>query len=539
VCDAGPFFQSSFLNVIKDYAGNGISIEDYQKIETGKNRRSSHRLDDEMREYNLLENKLLSWAMTQLATGFKELKIDLQRSQWYGPGQVAQAWLSGESNGHGKRIPRVPRHKDSRIPDEVQAIARKTYYGGWFEIMAHGILPGVTYEYDINSAYPYVMSRLPCFEHGEWIHHYGGTPHKIGKQMRYRMCHVTVTGKMLANTGPLPYRAKDGSIIRPLNVSGWYWQHEIEAAQRAGLVRTVEYGEWWEYKECKCSPPLANMAGMYNKRLEIGKNTPLGKGTKVVLSSVYGKFAQYKGNEPPFQNPLYASLTTAGCRTMILDAIATHPERGKSVAMVATDGVYFRTPHPTLSLSARLGDWEMSEKINLTLLMPGVYWDDKSKKKYRETKEIKIKSRGINPKNIWRKQQEIDREFESWHEGYTPFPKKNFPLDMSMTTAYQAIRSLRKWDKCGEIRGDVTRNIDTDPSSKRDPSIRWDEQFKMWRSYPYSHGRDGLETTPYNPEHSQLTGVNSEMDGVSPDGPLAGLLAETLGMNGNASDDDT
>src|SRR6185312_6510244 len=46
--------------------------------------------------------------------------------------------------------------------------ARSSYYGGWFEIFAHGHIPEVTWEYDINSAYPAIISRLPCLSHGRW-----------------------------------------------------------------------------------------------------------------------------------------------------------------------------------------------------------------------------------------------------------------------------------------------------------------------------------------------------------------------------------
>lgn len=92
------------------------------------------------------------------------------------------------------------------------------------------------------------------------------------------------------------HRFVDASIARPDCTRGWFWQHELEAAQRAGLIDSIECEEWWTYAPCDC-----------------------------------------------------------------------HPMGTSAVAMVATDGVYFASPHPGLRISSALGDWSTSEKANLTL----------------------------------------------------------------------------------------------------------------------------------------------------------------------------
>jgi hypothetical protein len=87
--------------------------------------------------------------------------------------------------------------------------------------------------------------------------------------------------------------------------------------------------------------------------------------------------------QPKYANAVYASLITAGCRCMILDAIASHPLRTEAVLMIATDRIYFTAPHPALPVSNRLGDWETKTLHNLTLFKPGTYWDDETRKKAR------------------------------------------------------------------------------------------------------------------------------------------------------------
>src|SRR6185312_12186664 len=55
-----------------------------------------------------------------------------------------------------------------RTSPQFRDAARLAYFGGWFEIMWHGMAAGPSYAYDINSAYPKIMSQLPCLLHGSY-----------------------------------------------------------------------------------------------------------------------------------------------------------------------------------------------------------------------------------------------------------------------------------------------------------------------------------------------------------------------------------
>src|ERR1022692_1863655 len=156
ICDTGPFFQKSFLAVVnpKEWSKPVVTPEEYAVLVRGKRNRSSAILDADMCRYNALENECLSRILCRLNEGFKELGIYLRPSQWFGPGQAAQAWLESRAIT-SERLQEV-------TPHAVLEAARCSYFGGWFEIMAHGILPATTWEYDINSAYPHIISTLPC-----------------------------------------------------------------------------------------------------------------------------------------------------------------------------------------------------------------------------------------------------------------------------------------------------------------------------------------------------------------------------------------
>jgi hypothetical protein len=286
--DAGPYFQASLVSVIdpKSWREPIVTDDEFNLILRGKASRGNAALDDDMRMYNRLENEVGARLLTELNKGFTSAGIRLNKRQWFGPGQAAQAWMRID----GKLAVATDAYRG--LPKVLSDAITATYYGGWFEIACHGIIGGTTWEYDINSAYPTIASRMPCLC-GQWKAG-KGSPGRIGHQWltegkpsKLRLCHVAVTGKS-PYFGPLPYRAGDGAVYRPRYVKGWYWQHEIDAARRAGLISDVLYYEWYEYAPCSHKPPLRALAGLYEGRQQVGKNTPQGKAYKLVYNSVYG-----------------------------------------------------------------------------------------------------------------------------------------------------------------------------------------------------------------------------------------------------------
>ena len=282
--DAGPFFQASLLTVIKPEAWREpfITQAEYDQIKTGKESRGTAVLDDDMRAYNRLENNIGARLLGELNHGFTSAGIRLNKRQWFGPGQAAQAWMAAD-------------HKLERATDAVRALPRRlrealiaTYYGGWFEIPMHGHLPGITYEYDLNSAYPTIASRLPC-TCGKWTHGTGPPGHlshkwlMTGEPSALMLCYVMVQGKS-PYLGPLPYRDANGGVYRPHYTTGWYWAHEIDAAKRAGLISDVTYYQWWRYEPCKHRPPLRGLTGLYEGRQRVGKDSAAGKAYKLVYN---------------------------------------------------------------------------------------------------------------------------------------------------------------------------------------------------------------------------------------------------------------
>lgn len=513
ICDTGAFFQKKFIDVIASHVGGLITQEEFNTILEGKTRRSVARLDDDMKRYNALENSVLSRVMGQLNEGFSGVGIKLRSDQWFGPGQAAQRWLNNIGAPTSQDVYEV-------IPEYAAETAQKTYYGGWFEIFRHGIIPGETYEYDINSAYPYAIANLPCLLHGDW-NVCTSPSDAILQPGILRMVHTSVTGTNL-RIGTLPHRTPKAAIMRPHQTRGWYWEHEVIAAMAAGLIDTIEVDEYVEYVPCDCPKPFRSIAELYKKRLEVGKNTPSGMAYKLVYNSSYGKMAQSVG-KPKFANSVYASLITAACRTMILEAIATHPGGTDDVLMVATDGVYFRNPHPGLELDKeRLGAWDESVKENMCLFMPGVYWDDKSRKALREGKEVRVKSRGVSARDLSLCIAAIDDQFKNMVDG-SDWPSIEIGINFNMTSAKLAL-ARGKWHTAGDVIFDGIKKIDANPKSKRDPRVYMEDGILTTKPYPMG---ETLDTTPYDRTFAR---PESEDDGweLTPDGSvrldLVGML---------------
>lgn len=519
ICDTGPFFQKSFMKVIdpKEWSEPVVSQADYDLLSVGKAKRATAVLDSDMLRYNARENLILSSVLERLDEGFRSLGISLAPGQWFGPGQAAQVWLKG-------------RVTDSETlqaitPSDVLEAARKSYFGGWFEIMAHGYLYGKTHEYDINSAYPYIISTLPCLEHGTWIHNDPDTHW----ESPYTLVYAEVEGNH-PYVGTMLHRDKKGNIYRPHKTEGWYWLHEVVAAKRAGLICEIQQHDWWSYHPCACPNPLREVQAIYNLRKEVGKKTPLGIACKLVPNSLYGKFAQSIG-EPKYANPIYASLITTGCRTIILNAIATHPKGAEDVVMVATDGIYFRTEHPLLKISGELGDWDHNVKTNLSLFKPGVYWDDTTRKEIRAGNSPVFKSRGISAKAFGGELEFIDSWWISCrnrlNKGRFEWPWAEILVDFNMMTALQALMR-DDWEKAGKIQK-IKLKQSADPESKRRDVFH---DGLMLRTYPRLN-------EPYEPSHEYekrfgmedpFSAENQEIGGIQPDGFPIEILREGLGL---------
>lgn len=468
--DVGQFFQCSFVKAITDWEIG--TPEQRALIKQNKERRNDFEIMTETEiEYNRLECELLE----QLVEKFRNVckGSGYLPDRWQGPGYLASEML---------RQNKLPKTKTYELPRALLEYANKAYYGGRFELTKIGSVNDV-YEYDINSAYPNAMLRLPCLTHGKWSYHKGARDHAELYVAEISFSH---DNPILCN---LPIRNKQGSISWPQFGRGWYWSWEIDAAIQAGTKITKFYDEWSYQRLCTCHP-FEWIIPMYNFRRSLGKSTK-GYALKLGLNSLYGKSAQSIGSAP-YANPIWAGLITADCRTRLIQAYSKIDQR--NVVMLATDGVYTTEPLPHLIQGSELGQWEHKHHDHMFLVQPGIY--------FSSANADRPKTRGVPMARVLEYEDQFRSAFTDWFTnpaldlfgGIGAFPSVEIPIHHFIGLKLAQARN-KPWT-AGQWH-DSIRSISFDFTSKRTFAGKEDHHVNTI-SLTGKNGQGIVTTVPYS-----------------------------------------
>lgn len=395
------FFQKSFVKAVDDF---GVAHPDEMKrlIES-----KAQRGDDEWtigkkeRDYCALECQLLADLMEKLRDYCEQ--ADIRPNAWSGAGKLAKALHKKHGTLTAKEVAEL-------VPAEVHDFANMAYYGGRFEITRTGLIEQTVYEYDIRSAYPAAMRKLPCLRHGTWKR---ATAAEIRRHKGLYVGAVAFDrprqGDGIGQLGGLPIRTREGYLNWPLQGGGVYWSPEIESAERLG-VKIRHKGGWTFHAGCDCKP-FDWVEELFEYRRSIGSKGP-GYPIKLGINSLYGLLAQRKGNGA-YTNMIWAGLITAITRGMLNDGIA---QAEGSIVMLATDALYSLRPL-ALDIGERLGQWEAEELEGLFIVQPGLYWCPAKRKR---------KSRGLSGKFF-----ETEGMTEGFENAWREFRRRDIAGDLS------------------------------------------------------------------------------------------------------------
>lgn len=434
ISDTGSFFQTSFVRTLDKWQ---IGTEEEREwIAKEKAMRADFtELSEETKAYNMLECILHNQLMEQFRQVCRE--VGYVPKKWQGPGHLASAMLAK----HG-----VPKREDIPIMQnwKFRELANAAYYGGRAETTVVGNVPGPIYQWDINGAYVAALRKLPCLIHGSWK--YIRTRPALGSDIWVGNVEFNHNGgRLLYN---LPVRKQDGNIFFPRFGTGHYWSWELLAAEKAGTQ--FRYINGWVYeKHCSCNA-FNWIDAYYAERLRLGKS---GKGIVLKLggNSIYGKIAQSIGYAP-WANPVWAGLITAWCRATIINAYRDNPD---DVLMIMTDGLFTRHK-PGLSISTKLGEWELKTHDSLFVVQPGIYFLPDS-----------VKTRGVPLGRIQAVQGEFREAYERFARDLTVPPPIPIPVSNFLTMRQALMR--RKWHLAGTWEH-TTRDISFDWTNKRQGS---------------------------------------------------------------------
>jgi hypothetical protein len=415
--DCIRFFGCSFVQAITDWKV-GTKFQQ-SRIASMKERRGKFADENpkDIRVYCQEECTLLAQMMRKVVEGHEEAGWKLK--SFYGAGSTGKAMLT--ANG-------VKEFKGPRLSELDEAHAQavmSAFFGGRFEDSVVGLVREPVWSKDIASAYPYAMTFLPCLACGRWKRVKGrGVLSEISRAplavCRFRVKDLPEAARKDLAWAPLPFRDEMGSIAYPLNFSGWAWKPEILSA-KLGWPELVDVTEAWIYDRRCEHKPFGFMPDVYRRRVAIGKEGP-GLVLKLGANAGYGVTAQSIGDDPPFQQWIWAGVITSTCRAMGLDVMrfASNPWQ---ILTIATDGITgtfdFNVPlpfntgtegcrDPAGNTKQPLGGWE-SDTIpeGMFIAKPGMYFR-------LETDLKKLRARGIGRKELFGAKDALIQSFLSW-----------------------------------------------------------------------------------------------------------------------------
>jgi len=352
--DVFGFFQSSFVSACEKYLG--ADDPELDRIRMGKAARSQFRydqLDTEIVPYWQGELRLLVRLMDSLRDDFTG--ADIRVNSWHGPGAVANAVFNKFN---------IKQHKQT-TPEEVNRAAQYAYAGGRFELFRCGHYPHPVWEYDINSAYPEAIAKLPSLQGSSWEETDTFDPESFGV---WRVEHQSTDHppNVFFRPHPLYYRGPHGEVSFPADVSGWYWTPEASLVPDA-----IKHG--WVLRH-NGELPFDFIREMYETRRKWKNDgNSAERALKLALNSLYGKMAQRVGatQGPPQWHQLeWAGYVTSHCRAKLWNAISLIPE---AVIAVETDAI-FTTQKLALPIGPELGQWERTDFDWITYIQSGLYY---------------------------------------------------------------------------------------------------------------------------------------------------------------------
>ncbi len=367
--DVLGFFQATFVVACKKWLGDLDVLQEIQEMKYERSEFTPGRLEAII-HYNKMECELLVKLMHALFDALDGADIKLIR--YDGAGSIASALL--RKNG-------VLRHK-GEPNEEVLKYAQYAYSGGRIEACKIGHEERPIYRYDINSAYPASLLKLPSYKDATW------TFDKEWDGQDCSMVHIKwcfdadyrTPGGRISKRGRIPfwplwYREYDGRILYPNIGEGIYWGVEVR-----NVIDFIDPSQYEILGACNVHlandhKPFAFNESMYAARLFLkAAGNMASEAFKLGMNSEYGKLAQQagfrNGRIPTYHQLLWAGQTTADTRAKLYRAAMQKPD---SLIAFATDAVISTEPLD-LPCSDRLGEWTGDKFDGITMVQPGVYW---------------------------------------------------------------------------------------------------------------------------------------------------------------------
>lgn len=271
------------------------------------------------------------------------------------------------------------------IPENILDIACKTYYGGRFELLERGYFEKLI-SYDINSAYPDTISKLPSLKYGKWIKVKEGTKKEVKGKIILGFYKVRM---IIPQTFISPFIIKyKGTCCNPSGIfETWITWYEFDLLRE--YIIDFYYGyeyipskrEYYPFKEGidVLYHQKATQKPKYDKKgNQISGNAVLYWIFKIFMNALYGCFIERHDDKVlditvagKMFNSVYASIITARTRWKLLKDVKK--KHWKYLKGFHTDSIITTKKLRELKLNSKLGNWSKEKEGKGLLLMCGIY----------------------------------------------------------------------------------------------------------------------------------------------------------------------
>lgn len=536
--DLSKFYQAKFVTACKNWDVGTPKERDTMRAMKADRRNLIRYSQQEILDYS---NKECVWGAElaqKLDDACEEIGVEL-RGQYFGAGSIAKALMREWGIKQYMGV----------LPAEVACVARIAFFGGRFEISRRGKVEQPVHDWDISSAYPYQIFKLPCMACGTWTK---TTDLERVKNAQAALVNYKMNpwkGK-LPPWGPFPFRDADGTIPFPIE-SGGGWVHKDEFLVGMKLWPNVRFRGAWVYETSCGHHPFAKVRDVYLERLRIGKEGP-GIVLKLGTNAIAGSIMQVIGTRP-YHCPVWSGMITSGTRAQLLEMLGQH-EKWSDVIMMATDGLWglaeVTAPKPdetgtdievTETKTGKktrkpLGGWEHDVfESGVFMARPGIYFplgmaDVPTEETEHDDGKLKdLKARGIGIRTLYQHRDALMvHYYASWFGACEPYiigdenpiqviQTRSVPQGVERFVGLKSgvIRNVQK-DETGAMTGETFR--------KRDVYGLWTLQKRKidFRALPKRNEGDG---TFLEVRRMPLTQTSEEYDKMKSRMTLEDILA--------------
>ncbi len=253
--------------------------------------------------------------------------FEVYPKRWISSGYLAEKVLIN----HGVQIPFF-----SDLPYDLQEFSWNSYFGGRFEIIKRGFI-GEAWLYDINSAYPYALSKLPDIVKGSWRNELK----TIHKKALIGFFKIEVKYDVDEYLPAFAFRR-----ITPNNDLICYPSGNFVTYATLDELKNVDSKNYtilesWQYFDDNPTYPFRDfIITHYEKRMKLkSENNPMQLPIKIILNSIYGKMGQKVNRRiGNLFNPVIFAYITGFARAQLFSFVKEH-DLEKYLVAFATDSV--------------------------------------------------------------------------------------------------------------------------------------------------------------------------------------------------------